>query len=76
MKTVPDDSSKAADFETAITATKFGKFNIIMLLIAMPAGWSAVFDTGVMSYVFPAAQCDLDLTLINKGTLNAMIYIG
>lgn len=29
-----------------------------------------------MSYVFPAAQCDLELTLANKGLLNAVIYAG
>lgn len=29
-----------------------------------------------MSYVFPAAQCDLDLSLQDKGMLNAATYIG
>lgn len=29
-----------------------------------------------MSYVFPAAQCDLDLSLQDKGLLNAATYIG
>ncbi|KAK9879264.1 hypothetical protein WA026_004113 [Henosepilachna vigintioctopunctata] len=29
-----------------------------------------------MSYVFPAAQCDLGLDLNNKGLLNAITYIG
>lgn len=67
---------KPADFETAIAATGFGKFNIILLLIAIPSGWSSIFETTTMSYVFPAAQCDLSLTLENKGFLNAITYIG
>lgn len=70
------DRNKAADFETAITATGFGKFNIILILIAIPTGWSSILETTSMSYVFPAAQCDLKLTLENKGFLNAITYIG
>lgn len=65
-----------AEFETAIAATKFGKFNILLLFATVPCSWSAVFDTGSMSYVFPAAQCDLNLTLANKGQLNACIFVG
>lgn len=29
-----------------------------------------------MSYVFPTAECDLDLTLSDKGMLNAVTYVG
>lgn len=29
-----------------------------------------------MAYVFPAAQCDLDLSLEDKGLLNAITYSG
>lgn len=29
-----------------------------------------------MSYVFPAAQCDLELSMQDKGMLNAAVYIG
>lgn len=76
MSSDPQNPNDKADFETAIEATKFGKFNILLLLVALPAGWTAVFDTAVMSYVFPAAQCDLALTLLDKGTLNAIIYGG
>ncbi|XP_045461406.1 synaptic vesicle glycoprotein 2B-like isoform X2 [Harmonia axyridis] len=66
----------AADFEEAISATKFGKFNLILILIAIPSGWSSIFETTTMSYVFPAAQCDLSLSLGDKGVLNAVTYIG
>lgn len=42
----------------------------------MAAGWSSVFETTTMSYVFPAAECDLQLTLSHKGLLNAVTYSG
>lgn len=65
-----------ADFETALAATGFGKFNFILLIIAIPAALAPMFESTTMSFVFPAAQCDLDLTLQNKGTLNAVTYLG
>ncbi|XP_044761381.1 synaptic vesicle glycoprotein 2B-like isoform X2 [Coccinella septempunctata] len=69
-------NSGASDFEEAISATKFGKFNLLLILIAIPSGWSSIFETTTMSYVFPAAQCDLNLSLGDKGLLNAVTYIG
>lgn len=68
--------SKPADFETAITASGYGKFNVILYIISTAAGWSSVFETTTMSYVFPAAECDLDLSLSDKGLLNAVTYAG
>ncbi|RZC36126.1 synaptic vesicle glycoprotein 2C [Asbolus verrucosus] len=75
-KTKSELNDTPASFETAITATGFGKFNIFLILISIPSGWSSIFETTTMSYVFPAAQCDLSLTLANKGFLNAITYIG
>ncbi|XP_044761851.1 synaptic vesicle glycoprotein 2B-like isoform X2 [Coccinella septempunctata] len=66
----------AATFEDAITATRFGKFNVILILISIPGRWSNLFETTTMSYVFPAAQCDLNLSLSDKGLLNAITYLG
>lgn len=68
--------AKPADFETAISASGYGKFNLILYVISTAAGWSSVFETTTMSYVFPAAECDLQLTLGHKGLLNAITYAG
>ncbi|KAF7285169.1 hypothetical protein GWI33_011708 [Rhynchophorus ferrugineus] len=65
-----------ATFEEAITETKFGKFNIVLALLAIPASLCVVFDTSTMSYTFVAAQCDLELSLSDKGLLNAVTYGG
>ncbi|XP_045483775.1 synaptic vesicle 2-related protein-like isoform X2 [Harmonia axyridis] len=71
-----ENEEKPADFETAITATNFGKFNWVLLCLALPVSWGNLFETTTMSYVFPAAQCDLNLTLEDKGMLNAAVYFG
>nr|XP_040223800.2 uncharacterized protein LOC120950102 [Anopheles coluzzii] len=65
-----------ADFETAIAATGYGRFNYLLLLVAMPCCMTTVFETTTMSYVLPSAECDLNLTLADKGMLNAITYTG
>ncbi|XP_075157922.1 uncharacterized protein LOC142231188 [Haematobia irritans] len=70
------DLKTPADFETAITATGFGWFNILLLLVGCPAAIASVFETAVVSYVLPSAECDLGLDLLDKGILNAMTYSG
>ncbi|XP_044761383.1 synaptic vesicle glycoprotein 2B-like [Coccinella septempunctata] len=70
------DASKPADFETALGATGFGKFNFLLFLIAFPTCWAVMFQTTTMSFVFPAAQCDLNLTLEDKGLLNGVTFAG
>lgn len=71
-----DCESGPADFETAIAATGYGKFNFLLLLVALPCCMGTVFETTTMSYVLPSAECDLHLSLVDKGTLNAITYGG
>lgn len=68
--------NEKATFETAITATGFGKFNIFLLLATLPTCWSSIFQLTTISYVFPAAQCDLSLSLEDKGMLSAATFAG
>lgn len=70
------DAAGPADFETAIAATGYGRFNYLLLLVAMPCCIGTVFETTTMSYVLPSAECDLRLSLVDKGTLNAVTYGG
>ncbi|XP_075157932.1 synaptic vesicle glycoprotein 2B-like [Haematobia irritans] len=65
-----------ADFETAIKACGYGKFHILLLIVAMPAIMGTVYETGVVSYILPSAECDLSLDLLDKGLLNATTYCG
>lgn len=70
------DLEEPADFENAIVAVKWGKFHLLVYAISITSGWSSMFETTTMSYVFPAAECDLSLNLEDKGLLNAVTYIG
>ncbi|CAH1126950.1 unnamed protein product [Ceutorhynchus assimilis] len=68
--------NEPADFEKAITTAKWGKFHLMVYAIAITSGWSSMLETTSMSYVFPAAECDLNLNLEHKGLLNAITYAG
>lgn len=65
-----------ANFEEAISATGYGFFNYILLLVGIPCCFASIFSTTTMSFILPSAECDLKLTLIDKGTLNAITYAG
>ncbi|GBP59828.1 Synaptic vesicle glycoprotein 2C [Eumeta japonica] len=65
-----------ADFETAIAATGYGKFNILLMFAAFPGFWSAVSVTSSVSYIFTRAKCDMQLSLLDMGTITAITYGG
>ncbi|XP_024943449.1 synaptic vesicle glycoprotein 2B isoform X2 [Cephus cinctus] len=67
---------RSVDFERAITLAGYGKFNYLLLLAIVPAGWASVYNSTVMSYVLPSAECDLELTMFDKGLLNSMVFAG
>uniref|UniRef100_A0A1I8PCF2 Major facilitator superfamily (MFS) profile domain-containing protein n=1 Tax=Stomoxys calcitrans TaxID=35570 RepID=A0A1I8PCF2_STOCA len=65
-----------ADYETAVKACGFGRFNILLLMVALPAVMATIIETAVVSYILPSAECDLNLDLLDKGILNAITYCG
>ncbi|KAJ6639914.1 Synaptic vesicle glycoprotein 2A, partial [Pseudolycoriella hygida] len=72
----PPDKPPAADFEKAISASRYGIFNFLLLLAGLPCCAATLFETSTMSYVLPSADCDLHLSLTDKGILNAVTYAG
>ncbi|XP_073952770.1 synaptic vesicle glycoprotein 2C-like isoform X2 [Choristoneura fumiferana] len=66
----------SSDFEAAIAATGYGRFNLALMLCTLPAFWSAVSVTSSTSYIFTQAQCDMQLSLLDMGTVNAITYGG
>ncbi|XP_017774201.1 PREDICTED: uncharacterized protein LOC108560971 [Nicrophorus vespilloides] len=70
------DKNEKTDFETAITATGFGKFNLWLILVAIPSGWASLFETTTISYLIPVAHCDLDISLEERGYLISISYLG
>ncbi|XP_018403059.1 PREDICTED: synaptic vesicle glycoprotein 2C-like [Cyphomyrmex costatus] len=69
-------NAKIADFETAITVAGTGKFQHLLIFAIIPASWASSIDTANMSMILPSAECDLGLSLFDKGLLNAIIYVG
>ncbi|CAG9823281.1 unnamed protein product [Phaedon cochleariae] len=76
LEAVVIHDAEPADFERAISASGYGRFNVALYILSAAAGWPTVFETTAMSYVFPAAECHLRLTLDHKGWLNAITYAG
>ncbi|XP_072399916.1 synaptic vesicle glycoprotein 2C-like [Diabrotica undecimpunctata] len=70
------DDNEPATFEQAVRKTGFGKFNITLMALTFFGICSPMFETTNMSYIFASAQCDLDLSLQDKGYLNSMVYAG
>jgi VNT family MFS transporter (synaptic vesicle glycoprotein 2) len=64
------------DFEEAMAETGFGLFNYLLLLVAIPCCFSCIANSSAMSYILMSAECDLKLSLQDKGTLNAITYAG
>lgn len=72
---VPTKSSRA-DYETAIAATGYGRFHYWLLLAS---GWANAADAVeilCVSFLLPAAQCDLKLSSEDKGLLSAIVFVG
>lgn len=65
-----------ADFEVAIAECGFGLFNVSILLCSMPCLTAMVCSAAAISYIMPTAECDLKLTLVDKGLMNAVTYAG
>ncbi|XP_034485624.1 synaptic vesicle glycoprotein 2C-like isoform X2 [Drosophila innubila] len=70
----PEDTP--ADFDKAIETAGFGRFNLILFILAILGTCANMFESTTMSYILPIAECDLHLTLTDKGVLNACAYAG
>lgn len=57
-------------------ATDYGYFNYYLLLTGLPCCAAAIYESTAMSYIIPSAECDLKLSMLDKGMLNAVTYAG
>ncbi|CAH1105959.1 unnamed protein product [Psylliodes chrysocephalus] len=71
-----EQSHSPAKFEEAIAATGFGKYNYFLLMAVAVPCINQLLCTVELSYVTPVAQCDLNLTLEDRGALNAITFAG
>lgn len=70
------EEGEAVDFEYAISSTGFGLYNVVLLIVCGISLMSVIMETLSMSYILPAAQCDLDLTLADKSILSSVGFLG
>ncbi|XP_019884460.1 synaptic vesicle glycoprotein 2B [Camponotus floridanus] len=74
IENVPN--TKIANFETAISVAGIGKFQYLLIIGIIPISWGSSIDTANMSMILTSAECDLGLSLFDKGLLNAITYVG
>lgn len=46
------------------------------MLVTWPCCMAAIYESASISYIIPTAECDLQLSLMDKGILNAVSYAG
>ncbi|XP_012266805.1 synaptic vesicle glycoprotein 2C-like [Athalia rosae] len=65
-----------ADFEHAITVTGFGKFHYMLLAVSGLIYMNTAIGVTILSFVLPAAACDLEMDSTSKGYLTAAPMLG
>ncbi|XP_011495875.1 PREDICTED: synaptic vesicle glycoprotein 2C-like [Ceratosolen solmsi marchali] len=65
-----------ADFEHAISVTGFGKFHYMLLAVCGLIYMDTAIGVTILSFVLPAAQCDLQMDSTSKGWLTAAPMLG
>ncbi|XP_050510113.1 synaptic vesicle glycoprotein 2B isoform X2 [Diabrotica virgifera virgifera] len=63
-------------FEEAISETGFGRFNYTLLVVILFPCATQMVETVGMTYIVPVAECDLHLTIEDKGLLNGVTFAG
>lgn len=54
----------------------FGKYNILHMLMSGIILLGMIMQSLALGYILPAAQCDLELTLPQRGWLSAIPFLG
>ncbi|CAH2054226.1 unnamed protein product, partial [Iphiclides podalirius] len=72
------DESKdpMAMLEDGLVICKFGRFHMRLLFTSMAAVFASTMVTTTSSYILPMAECDLNMSIMDKGLLNAMPFFG
>ncbi|CAG4962435.1 unnamed protein product [Parnassius apollo] len=65
-----------AKLEDGLVLCKFGRFHIRLLFTSMAAAFASTMVTTTSSYILPMAECDLNMSIMHKGLLNAMPFFG
>ncbi|CAG9787451.1 unnamed protein product [Diatraea saccharalis] len=66
----------AAALDDAMLLSGFGVYNMLHMLMCGIILMGVIMQSLALGYVMPAAQCDLDLTLQQRGWLAAIPFMG
>ncbi|XP_014206973.1 solute carrier family 22 member 5 [Copidosoma floridanum] len=70
------EQNTTADYDKAVAETGFGLFNILLLLAAVPVGWTCIIDTTSTAFIINSTECIFELTMLRRGIAFATIFIG
>uniref|UniRef100_A0A182Q7L5 Major facilitator superfamily (MFS) profile domain-containing protein n=1 Tax=Anopheles farauti TaxID=69004 RepID=A0A182Q7L5_9DIPT len=77
---VPDvkksPSQRPVKLDEAFLMTKFGSYNLYLMVVSGTILAAVLLETLGISYVLPVAECDLRLTTREKGVLSAVSFAG
>ncbi|XP_059478880.1 synaptic vesicle glycoprotein 2A-like [Neocloeon triangulifer] len=68
--------TKMVTFEEAITLAGNGKFQLRAVVCAGLCLFAVLTEATMASYLLPAANCDLNLSLQEKGLLGSSVFVG
>ncbi|XP_068245764.1 synaptic vesicle glycoprotein 2B-like isoform X2 [Palaemon carinicauda] len=71
-----DPPDEGVDYEDAISATGYGKFQYWLIGVGGFANASDAIEILCISILLPAAECDLHMTSFDKGLLIALVFLG
>ncbi|XP_066254429.1 synaptic vesicle glycoprotein 2A-like [Euwallacea similis] len=63
-------------YSEAVTLTGYGKYNLFVILATGGCLMCVIVESMNMSFIIPAAQCDLNLSLSSKGLLVSITFLG
>lgn len=76
MATSLDATEEMADYETALDKAGYGRFSRSALGACVCAFFASGVQNCIMSYVLPAARCELQLTTYQAGLINMAFMSG
>ncbi|XP_058839965.1 synaptic vesicle glycoprotein 2B-like [Topomyia yanbarensis] len=68
--------SNSVTFDDALSLTKFGQLNYVLIIIAGTILTAFLLETLGISYVIAVAECDLQLSTKEKGVLSGIAFVG
>lgn len=76
MPEVNISKEQRVSMEEALTRTKFGKYNIGLLILSGLILSTVLLETLSVSYILPVTDCDLKLNSKEKGLLSGIAFAG